>query len=387
MGKDRTLAVLVLLPSILALALFVYGFIGQTVYTSMTDADRNQALANTPPTFVGLKNYVDLFSLPDGTTGDRFRRNLVNTLFFTVGFIAVCLVVGLTLALLLDQKIQGEAIFRTIFLFPMSLSFVVTGVVWKWLFNVNSGLNLIPTAIGLDPGTFRWFDAPERAFGLTFRWVDVPMLLLWIGAGVLVFFTLNHAFAKRSTTAALLGGGALLLGALAAFNIPLQLMTPGANADQMSQALFGLLAREQHGLNVALWALVIAAGWQMCGYTMAMYLAGLRGISDDLREAARVDGANEFQVYWQIILPLLQPITLSAVIILGHISLKIFDLVYTMGGDNPRYIDMPGLNMYLVTFRGGEFAMGAAIGTIMLILVAFAIVPYLVTSLREEKHA
>ena len=67
-------------------------------------------------------------------------------------------------------------------------------------------------------------------------------------------------------------------------------------------------------------SVVLAAVWQMSGYTMALYLAGLRGVPDELREAARVDGATEFQIYRRVIMPLLAPITLSAVIILGHIS-------------------------------------------------------------------
>ncbi len=76
---------------------------------------------------------------------------------------------------------------------------------------------------------------------------------------------------------------------------------------------------------------VIPAVWQLSGFTMALYLGGIRSISDDLREAARVDGASEFQIYRYIILPLLQPVTLSAVIILAHMSLKIFDLIVALG--------------------------------------------------------
>jgi glucose/mannose transport system permease protein len=71
-------------------------------------------------------------------------------------------------------------------------------------------------------------------------------------------------------------------------------------------------------------------------------------------------------------------------IILGHISLKIFDLVYTMGGGDNRYIDMPGLNMFFTTFRSNNFGQGAAIAIIMLILVAIVIVPYLTSQLRSE---
>jgi glucose/mannose transport system permease protein len=129
---------------------------------------------------------------------------------------------------------------------------------------------------------------------------------------------------------------------------------------------------------------VIAATWQMSGYTMAMYLAGLRGIPDELREAARVDGASNYRVYRHVVLPLLRPITLSAIIIQGHISLKIFDLVFTLGGGDLLFIDMPGINMFFMTFRGNDFARGAAIAIIMLLMVAAVIVPYLLGSLKQE---
>ena len=87
------------------------------------------------------------------------------------------------------------------------------------------------------------------------------------------------------------------------------------------------MASPRLGVSLGVLTLVVAAMWQMSGYTMALYLAGLRGISEDLREAARVDGASEWQVYWFVIIPLLRPITLSVIIILAHLSLKIYDLV------------------------------------------------------------
>jgi glucose/mannose transport system permease protein len=132
-------------------------------------------------------------------------------------------------------------------------------------------------------------------------------------------------------------------------------------------------------------SVVIAAIWQMSGYTMALYLAGLRAIPDELREAARVDGASEFQLYRHIILPLLQPVTLSAVIILGHISLKIFDLVVSMTGPGPAFAtDVPAFFMFDTTFRGSNYAQGAAIATLLLILVALLVVPYLIHTVRTE---
>ncbi|MBO9327405.1 MAG: sugar ABC transporter permease, partial [Roseiflexus sp.] len=118
---------------------------------------------------------------------------------------------------------------------------------------------------------------------------------------------------------------------------------------------------------------------------MAMYLAGLRGIPEEIKEAARVDGATEWQVFRTITLPMLQPITLSAVIILGHISLKIFDLIVTMTGGAPgNNTEVPGLYMYEITFKANKFAEGAAVAMVMLVVVALLVVPYLIYNRRTE---
>ncbi len=362
--RDRWIAVAMLSPSIIFLAIFVYVFIGVTAYTSMTDANAMQRLSGQPSNFIGLQNYAELFT---GLLNNRFRIDMVNTVFFTVMFIVVCLGVGMGLAILLDQKVKGESVFRTIFLFPMALSFVVTGVVWKWLFNPQAGLNVLPTYIGLPHVEFRWFISQTR--WLEFNWQNVFQILAVTLLAVIFLVAAWQWLRTRSNVAAIIAGLALAVnGYLTVTGAELLLTMPS----------------ERHGFNLALFAVIVAAGWQMSGYTMAMYLAGLRGVPDELREAARVDGATEWGVYRYIIFPLLAPISLSAIIILGHISLKIFDLVYVLGGGDNLYIDMPGLNMFFTTFRGQEFAKGAAIATIMLIMVAMVIVPYLWTQLREE---
>jgi glucose/mannose transport system permease protein len=364
-NRDRLTAFLMLLPSIVLVAIFVYGFIAWTGYTSITNSTALQQLSRQPAQVVGLQNYAELFS---GALHTRFRIDMVNTVFFTVLFIAVCLGLGMGLAILLDQKIKGESIFRTIFLFPMAISFIVTGVVWKWLFNPTSGLNVLPTAIGLPRLQFDWFVSEQRV--LLFNWQDIPQIIALLILGVVVLLALLQWSRHQSQTAAWLAAVALLLTALIAFQVPRQFN--------------GLATPETHGFNLALLAVVVAAGWQMSGYTMAMYLAGLRGIPEELREAARVDGATEAGVYRYVVFPMLAPITLSAMIILGHISLKIFDLVYTLGGGDNLWIDMPGINMFFTTFRAQDFGRGAAIAMIMLIMVAVVIVPYLFSQLRTE---
>jgi glucose/mannose transport system permease protein len=132
-------------------------------------------------------------------------------------------------------------------------------------------------------------------------------------------------------------------------------------------------------------AIALTAIWQMSGYTMALYLGGLRSVPEDLREAARVDGASETQIYRHVILPMLWPVTLSAVIILGHISLKVFDLIIAVAGKQLP-LDVPAIYMWQTTFDGLFYGRGASIGILLLISVAILIIPYLYYSLRAERE-
>ena len=284
---EQVTPILLVAPSVILIGIFVYGFIGQTIRASVSKW--NNVLPDY--TFVGLRNYIRLFGI------ERFQNDLLNTVHFTAFFLAGCLILGLGAAVLLDQRLRGTYFFQNIFMYPLALAFVVTGTVWRWIFNPNTGVNVI-----LD-------------------------------------------------------------------NLHLGFLKSGWLTDT----------------NVALNAVVIAAVWQMSGFCMAMFLAGLRGIPEELREAARVDGASEWQLFWRVIFPLLRPITLSAVIILGHISLKIFDLIYVMTFGGPGYSsDMPSLYMFITTFQENLYARGAAIATMLLLMVAVLIVPYLIWNLRGE---
>ncbi len=314
---DRVVSVLLLMPSVVAIAVFVYGFIGWTGYVSLSNWDQ----LRPDFTFVGLRNYARLFRHV------RFQADVRNTVVFTLFFLSACLIIGLLLAILLDQHVRGESVFRSIYLFPMAVSFIVTGVVWRWLLAPSAGVNLLFKKLGLDFLVSRWYTDPT----------------VWY-------------------------------------------IHPDSNLGHwLHRVGLGFLTSPHFGVPVALISLVIAATWQMSGFVMALYLAGLRGIPEELREAARVDGASEWQVYRHVVLPLLKPVTLSAVIILGHISLKIFDLVAAMTKAGPGFAtDVPALFMFETTFRGDHFAQGASIAIIMLISVSVLIIPYLVSSVRSE---
>ena len=289
----RSAPLLILGPSLLAIGIFVYGFIGWTFQVSLTSW---KGLVQTFD-FIGFANYATLFS------DRRFQIDIVNTFLFTVPFVGGCLLLGLFLAILIDQRIKAESFFRTIYLFPMAVSFIVTGVVWRWLMNPatgdrTSGINLLFDLVGLDALQSRWFTTP-----------DVGML-----------------------------------------------------------------------------AIALPAVWQMSGYTMAIFLAGLRGIPEEVREAGTVDGASTLQLYRHVILPLLKPVTLTAVVILGHISLKVFDLILAVAGKQLS-LDVPAINMWQTTFDAGNYGRGAAIAILIFLSVAVLLIPYLWNTLRTETRA
>lgn len=108
MHRDRAIALAMIAPSALAIAVFVYGFIGWTAYISMTDW-RGLAMSTS---FVGFDNYLTIFN-----TG-RFQTNIRNLIVFTTFFLASCLVIGLLLAVLVDSRIRAEGFFRSVYIFP-----------------------------------------------------------------------------------------------------------------------------------------------------------------------------------------------------------------------------------------------------------------------------
>ncbi|HEV7759162.1 MAG TPA: sugar ABC transporter permease, partial [Acidimicrobiales bacterium] len=132
-------------------------------------------------------------------------------------------------------------------------------------------------------------------------------------------------------------------------------------------------------------AIALPAGWALSGYVMALFLAGMRGVPDDLREAARVDGANEPRVFWHVVRPMLLPVVMSAVVILAHISLKTFDLMFAMDVES-RKIETPALYMWFTTFDGLNFSRGAAIATLLVLGISVVIIPYIWYSIRLERR-
>jgi glucose/mannose transport system permease protein len=286
---------LLISPSLILLAIFVYGLIAWTIKVSLSDEHN----ARGSKGFVGLQNYTDLFT---NDINDRFTHSLKNLLIFTVVFMVGTMLMGLLWAFLLERGVRGEGFFRTVYLFPMAVSFIASGVVWRWLMNPGTGgnaggLNAVFGGLGLDFLQNPWWTDP----------------------------------------------------------------------------------------NWGMAAMAMPAVWQLSGYVMALFLAGFRGIPAELREAAAMDGTTTFQLYRHVIFPQLTPVALSALIIVGHMSMKMFDLIMSVSGAQ-WLTEVPAVYVWQALLTS-DYAKSAAISVILLLLVAMVIVPYLIYTSRAERRA
>ena len=283
---QKNLPRIVISPSFAVILWFVYGFILWTFYVSLT---KSKMLPRYD--FWGIDQHFRLWSNP------RWFTAVENLLIFTILFVVICILIGILLSILLDQKIRAEGFLRTIYLYPMALSFIVTGTAWKWMLNPTMGIEKLITDWGFNDFTFDW-----------------------------------------------------------------------------------LVSRE-----MSIYTIVIAAVWQSSGFIMALFLAGLRSIDDEIIKAAKIDGASLYSIYITIILPMMRPVFMSSIVILLHISIKSYDLVIALTAGGPgTSSDMPAVFMTQMAFHRSEIGLASASAVMMFLTVLAVVVPYLYSELRRQ---
>ncbi len=286
---DVWLPKLVLSPTLAASLVFVYGFILWTAYLSLTESRLLPSFE-----FAGLVQYERLFE------NERWWTSAKNLGIFGVLFIGVSLAIGLLIAILLDQKIRAEGALRAVYLYPMALSFIVTGTAWKWMLNPGLGFEKLMRDAGFADFSFDWLVNPD----------------------------------------------------------------------------------------MAIYTVVIAGVWQSSGFVIALFLAGLRGIDDEIIKAAQIDGASAPRIYWKIVIPSLRPVFFSVLLILSHIAIKSFDLVMALTGGGPGTAsDVPAIFMYQFSFTRGQLGLGAASAMMMLVTIVAVLVPLMYLETRSTRNA
>lgn len=149
---ERILPRLVIAPSLAVALFFVYGYMLWTFVLSLTDSGMLPQYD-----FIGFAQYARLFA------NERWNVAATNLVVFGGLFIILCLFLGLMLAILLDQRIRQEGALRTIYLYPMALSLIVTGVVWRWILNPGLGIQSLVRSWGFESFTFDWLVNPDMA--------------------------------------------------------------------------------------------------------------------------------------------------------------------------------------------------------------------------------
>ena len=283
---ERHMPKFVMAPSFVAILIFVYGFIGWTAWVSFT---KSRLLPKYD--IVGTIQYDRLFQSP------RWETAINNLYVFGILFVVISMCLGLILAIFLDQKIRVEGVIRTIYLYPMALSMIVTGTAWKWILNPGLGIEATVRKWGYENFTFDWLVNPD----------------------------------------------------------------------------------------MAIYTVVLAGVWQSSGFVMALFLAGLRSVDEEIIKAAQVDGIPTWRIYSAIIIPSMAPIFLSAFIVLSHLAIKSFDLVIALTGGGPGYAtDLPATYMYTMAFSRGDIGQAASSAMIMMAVVFTIVVPYLYSELRAK---
>lgn len=266
-------------------------FVGGTVWTIVYSFTSSGLLPRLK--WVGLDQYERLWN------SRKWLVSIENLAIYGICSLILTLVIGFTLAALLDRKVRGEGVLRTIFLYPFALSFIVTGLIWQWILNPELGLQNVVRDMGWESFTFD----------------------------------------------------------------PL------------------------HNSSLVMFGLLIAGLWQGTGLIMCIMLAGLRSIDEDIWKAARVDGIGTVKTYIRVIIPMMRPVFVTSLVLIGSGIVKLYDLVVaqTSGG--------PGLSsqvpaMYVMTsmFGGQNLGQGFAASTMMLVSVVIILVPWAILEFGGKKR-
>lgn len=267
-------------------------FVGCTAWTVLYSFTKSRMLPKED--FVGLMQYERLWETK------RWLVSVENIAIYGVCSLVLSLVIGFLLAALLDQKIRFENTFRTIFLYPYALSFIVTGLVWQWILNPTFGIQKIVRGWGFEDFTFDWL----------------------------------------------------------------------ANTDYV------------------IYAVLIAGLWQGTGLVMALMLAGLRGIDEDIWKASRVDGIPSWKTYLFIVIPMMRPVFVTTLVIIASGIVKVYDLILAQTSGGPGIAsEVPAKYVYDYMFRAGNLGQGFAASTMMLVTVLIILIPWVILEYGGKKHA
>lgn len=228
------------------------------------------------------------------------------------------------------------------------------------------------------------------AFSNTLVWV-VLSLFIPLGLGLVMAMALNRPLFGRNVFRSVLYIPGVL-APIAIANMWRWMYNPNYGVGQTLAEWFNLpwLAEVQWlgDKNLALYSIFAAFVWQIAGTNMVLFLAGLQGVTPEHVEAARLDGANAWQVFRNVTWPALRPTTVVVLVLTIINSIKVFDLIVGMTGGGPaQQTQVLALWSFQQSFVNNEYGMGNAIATVLLVVTLVIVVPYMVWTARQEKNS
>lgn len=287
--SGRIAAQVALLPAMLIALTVFCGATGWTVWISLTNS---RMLPNN--NFIGLRQYDSLFA------NERWIVSVQNLALFGALFIVISLALGFLLAVLIDQRVRAEDLLRSMFLYPFSMSFIVTGLAWRWILDPTLGISKLAHDLGFEAIQFDWLVRQDR-----------------------VIFTL------------------------------------------------------------------LAAGvWHAAGLVMAIMLAGLRGIDQEIWKATRIEGIPAWRTYLFVVLPMLKGSFATATILMATSVVRLYDLSVAMTNGGPGIAsEVPAKFVMDNLFERQNIGLATAAATSMLVTVVAVVAPLLYWQSRSAERA
>ncbi|MFC4036346.1 carbohydrate ABC transporter permease [Streptomyces polygonati] len=422
MGTRPWVAALFLLPALILLGALVAYPIGFTVYRSLYDADGSG--------FVGLKNFGTVFSDHGILTAVR------NNAIWVVVAPTVATALGLVFAVLTERVSWGTA-FKLVVFMPMAISMLAAGIIFRLVYEQDPSrgvANAVVVAVhdtftdnaaypGARPrpggdlaatagGSYTTKSAAASGAPADLPLIGIPRNKLPAGARQARPATAKPGAVTGTVWLDFRPGGTGKAGVIdpgekALSGVKVQAVRDGkvvASATSGKDGTYALPATAVGaqlrlpasnfsgkygginwlGPNLVTPSIIASYVWMWAGFAMVLIAAGLAGVPRELLEQARVDGANEWQVFRRITVPLLAPVLVVVMVTLMINVLKVFDLVYIIApGNTQSDANVLALQLYLSSFGGGDDqGVGSAIGVILLLLV----LPVMIFNIRRLRR-
>jgi alpha-glucoside transport system permease protein len=422
LGEGQLITVLFLGPALIALVVLVAYPIVYTVWLSVRSSDGAR--------FVGADNYIRMFTSPET------RRAITNNVIWMVVAPSVVTAIGLVFAVL-TERVRMATAFKTVLFMPMAISFVAAGVTFRLVYDENPERGALNAAVVTIHDAFK---PPSKYSGANPR--DNAGAVV-VGGAVQ---TANPVAAGQPALIPLVGlppdrlpanaadavipsgpglhgvvwldftrggggkSGALDPGEKGLPGIKVEAVRDGkvvetTQTDTAGRFAFDKLTGDGYTVRLAAanfappfrgltWlgprlvtpSIIGAYVWIWAGFAMVLIAAGLAAIPREALEAARVDGATEWQVFRRVTIPLVRPVLVVVLVTLVINVLKIFDLVLVLAPEASQDdANVVALEMYRVSFGGGlDYGLGSALGVLLFVLVLPAML-FNIRKLRREE--